>query len=254
MFISQFGVQNTGIVNDGLIMHLDFAVNPQQYANPNPTNSSYRDLNGNGNRGLLVSGSLEYTGSFGFVDFQSTLPSGSVIQPNLATNWYNQLTTGSWTIQTWLNWDFINGSGGTEVCPISQGQNSNNNGLHVICRLNKLIFAMYNNDLSSVSNLTVGKWQMFTFVYNGFSPWRKEIWFDNRLDASGNGNQYLGGASVGGPNNFTIGRVNWVSQKGNNYNGKMGNFLFYRKALNASEINQNWQATKNRFNIFTNTN
>lgn len=247
---SAHAIQNESIVSDGLIMHLDFATNPQRFANPNPTNSSYFDLSGNSNSARIISGSMEYTGSIGFLDFNSTLASGSQIQPNPNTNWYRELSTGSFTIQSWVNWDVITG----DPCLASQGNGTNNNGLHIIARTNKLGFFMYNNDLTSTSNLTAGKWQMFTCVYRGFSPWRKEIWFDNKLDASVNGSQYFGAPGAGGPNNFTIGYINWPNFKGGIMNGKIANFLFYRKALNESEINQNWQATKNRFNIFTNTN
>jgi hypothetical protein len=241
-----FSYENASIVQDGLLMHLDFGSNSQNYASPVPTNSSYFDLSGNSNSGRVTSGSLVYDASFGFVDFNSTLPSGSQIQPNTETNWYRQLTTGSFTMQAWLNWDVITG----DPCLLAQGDTINNSGLHVIARSNKLNFSMFNNDLSSVSDLTIGRWQMFTFVYYGFAPWRKEIWFDNRLDASHNGNQYLGAPTVGGPNNFNLGFINWVSFKGNPFNGKAGNFLFYKKALTASDINQNYEATKNRFNIF----
>jgi hypothetical protein len=244
---NSFATQNAGIVSDGLLMHLDFASNPQIYANPNPTRSSYFDLSGNGNSGLLISGSMQYDANIGNLDFNNTLPSGSQIQPNLGTNWYNQLVTGSWTAQYWANYDVITG----DPAIMSQGNGANNNGLHVIARSNKLIFAMFNNDLTSASDLTIGRWQMFTLVYYGISPWRKEIWFDNRLDASHNGNQYLGAPGAGAPNNFTLGYINWPSFKGGPMNGKIGNFLFYKKILSPSEINQNYQATKNRFNIFT---
>lgn len=244
-----FGYENASIVQDGLLMHLDFGSNSEIYPSPVPTNSTYFDLSGNSNNAKISSGSMAYTGSIGYVDFNSALPSGSQIQPSQRINWYNQLVTGSgWTMQAWVNWDQITGT--PEPCLVSQGNNTNNNGLHIVARTNKLVFAFYNSDLTSVSNLTVDKWQMFTFVYYAISPWRKEIWFDNRLDNSGTGNQYLGAPGAGGPQNFTIGFINWVNQKGFPMNGKIANFLFYKRPLTASDINQNYQATKNRFGYY----
>jgi hypothetical protein len=83
-------------------------------------------------------------------------------------------------------------------------------------------------------------------VYNKRAGFRKEIYFNGVLDTAANGANYAGTAA----NNFTIGTNVWGAAGGASaYNGRLGQTLIYGRPLTASDIVQNYNATKNRYNI-----
>ena len=237
-------IQQTGIVQDSLVCNLDLQ---SGQLNTLVTNS------GNNFQDSVYNTPLRITsGSFvkslttpAYIDFQS-VSTGSQIWPTNASGagiGYNFLTSTSWTMQVWTWWDVITG----DPSLIAQGALADNNGFHVIARNNKLGFNMFNNDLSSVADLPQNRWVNIALTYRRATGFRKEIYFNGVLDNAANGNQYGGGATA--PNNTTIGFINWVGYSGNPWNGRLGQMLWYNKVLTASEVRQNYDATKQIYGI-----
>lgn len=245
-----FGNQSAGIIQDSLYYNLDVANLIGAYTTPVPLNTTFLDLyTGRANNTQVKSGSFTMSADAGYLDFNSANTTGSILLPDQNIVGRTFLISSSWTIQWWGWWDVISGR---DVCLYAQGDASSANGLHIQARNSKLQFAFYLSDLTSVANLVTGRWQNYACVYKNGSQlgYRKEIYINGALDNAANGNAY-GGGSVGRP--FAIGSNLWAGTIGagsNAYDGRIGQTLIYGRALNASEIRQNYEAGKNRFNIF----
>lgn len=238
------GIQQTGIVQDSLYMNFDLQSGQLNTLVPNQ-GANFQDSVYNTPL-IITSGSfVKSTTTPAYIDFQSA-STGSQIWPTNASGagiGYDFLTSTSWTIQAWTWWDVITG----DPCLISHGRAAQNQGLHVIARNNKLQFAFYLDDIQSVTDLTANTWVNIALTYNRKTGFRKEIYLNGRLDNAANGSQYIGSSPF--PNNTTLGYINWIGFAGNPWNGRLGQMLFYGKALTASEVRQNYVATKQFYNI-----
>lgn len=237
-------IQQTGIVQDSLYMNFDLQSGQLNTLVPN-SGANFQDSVYNSPLRITSGSFVKSLTTPAYIDFQSTL-TGSQIWPTNASGagiGYNFLTSTSWTCQMWVWWDVITG----DPCIISQGASTQDQGFHVIVRDNKLLFGMYLNDLTSVSNLTANRWTNIALTYSRRTGFRKEIYLNGVLDTAANGNQYGGGATA--PNNTTIGFINWIGYSGNPMNGRLGQMLWYGRVLNPSEIRQNYDATKQIYNI-----
>jgi hypothetical protein len=241
---SSFATQQTGIVQDNLFMNFDLQNGQLNTLVPN-TGANFQDTQYNAPLRITSGSFVKSLTTPAYIDFQSA-STGSQIWPTNASGagiGYNFLTSTSWTMQAWVWWDVIAG----DPCLISHGSALQNQGFHVIARENKLQFALYLDDIQSVTNLTANTWVNIGLVYNRRTGFRKEIYLNGRLDNAANGSQYIGSSPF--PNNTTIGFINWIGYTGNPMNGRLGQMLWYNKALTASEIRQNYDATKQIYNI-----
>lgn len=237
-------IQQTGIVQDSLYMNFDLQSGQLNTLVTN-TGNSFQDSVYNSPLTITSGSFTKSLTTPAYIQFQSVSTGSQIWATNTSSAGigYNFLTSTSWTMQAWTYWGAIT----ADPCLMSQGTTTNNNGFHIIARNNKLLFGMYNNDLTSNANLTANTWINIALVYNKRAGYRKEIWFNGALDIAANGNEYTGGAS--NYNNTTIGFINWVGYTGNPWNGRLGQMLWYGKALTPSEIRQNYDATKQIYNI-----
>lgn len=146
---------------------------------------------------------------------------------------------GSWTVNAWVNADSL--SNYNILSNSSGGPVTNAFGIEA----SKIFYRNYNGvwqNNSGTTNLSLGKWFMLTWVnYAGASAnlGTMQMFVNGKSDSS-IFNSYT---TNGGPCD-AIGR-NWFSY----FNGRIGTIQFYNKSLSLTEIGQNFNAQRNRFNI-----
>lgn len=237
---NSFATQQAGIIQDSLVTYYDFS---QSESYP-MTGSIVKDLSAQVGNAVIEGGSTFSTANGGYLGFNGVSsrlnPVGtSTTGPNGA--FFNN---SSFTLQFWAYWNSV----GSEPAICFQGAGTNNQGLHVIIRSNKLLFAFFNSDLTSNASINSGQWYNIALTYSRATGFRKSIYINGALDISATGNQYSTAL-----NNFQIGRVNWTSGftfTGGYFNGFIGQFLIYGRALSLEDVRQNYNASKNRFGLY----
>lgn len=230
MSFGAFSNMSAPILENGINTYLD-AGNRSSYPN---AGNIWGDLSGLARNAILINtptyngtnnGVLDFNGSSQYADIDA-----------LPATYFR----GSWTFQCWHKFDSI-----VERCLLSAGTASNNNGLHLIVRSNTWIFGMYNNDMTVTSPVpATGRWYFTTWTYNNISPFVKQFYIDNQFIKAQNGNAYNGSG------NNELARIGWGTFNGYYFDGMMGMALIYDRVLTPEEINQNYQATKNRYGFY----
>jgi hypothetical protein len=217
------------IVTNGLVLALD-AANTKSYISGSTT---WNDLSGNGNNGTLVNGptfssanngSIVFDGIDDYVDISTS--------PNL---------TNPLTICTFVNKSFITGSDQIIYGPSANG---NDNWLSVYSNRVQ-VFATQTADVNNFtiqSNtvITANKWYYITVIIN-----------DNVISLYVNGVFDVASS----PQAFTIAGWNSTARIGQRptgqfiFNGSIANVHGYNRALSATEVLQNYNGQKSRFNL-----
>lgn len=215
------------IVNNGLVLHLD-AANSRSYAG---SGTAWNDLSGNGRNGTLVNGvgySGENNGCLVFDGVDDQMPNPVTLTTLSNTNpitttvsfWFKAAATSG---RRNLSWAFSDGM-------IIAANNSN------------LYFYRGNSYISTSVVLFDNTWKNLTRVDNG------------------NGSSllfYLNGNLVHTDQSFiTYGtsQHNFFTSYGSGalggyFLGNVGNLQLYNRALTATEIKQNFEATRGRYNV-----
>lgn len=221
------------IVSNGLVLCLD-AANKRSYPG---TGTTWTDLSGNSNNFSLINGPTFSNTNLGNIVFDGA--DDYLLISSLVWD-YNV----NFTIQFWFNTNslggvngyglFFNGNTGLNTNRVQIAGDSNGS-----IYLNTVGSSVGDDFVSAAGLVTVGKWFNFAAVRN-----------------SGVITVYLNGTSV------ASGNVNYsVSQQSNLYvgfvlssgalwylNGRMSSILINNRALSATEVLQNYNATKSRFN------
>ncbi len=221
------------IVSNGLVLCLD-AANKRSYPG---TGTTWTDLSGNSNNFSLINGPTFSNTNLGNIVFDGA--DDYLLISSLVWD-YNV----NFTIQFWFNTNslggvngyglFFNGSTGANTNRVQIAGDSNGS-----IYLNTVGSSVGDDFVSAAGLVTVGKWFNFAAVRN-----------------SGVITVYLNGTSV------ASGNVNYsVSQQSNLYvgfirssgalwylNGRMSSILINNRSLSATEVLQNYNATKSRFN------
>jgi hypothetical protein len=228
---------NPRIVTDGLVLALD-AGNPKSYPGSGTTST---DLSGNVNNGSLENGvgynssnggSLSFDGVDDYVDFTS--------EPDLNGK---SFSAGCWFKTTDADMRLI------QNC--STGGFGTKNGFQV-----SVTSSTFSNtgvtdssgnsvQFSSVSSTpyTDGNWHFICLTFNT-STGTAELYLDGIFSADGTDSGLIG-ANMNGVG-LEIGRANSSTQY---LNGNISYASIYNRALTASEIQQNFNATRSRFGI-----
>jgi hypothetical protein len=220
-------------VSNGLVLCLD-AANKRSYPG---TGTTWTDLSGNSNNFSLINGPTFSNTNLGNIVFDGA--DDYLLISSLVWD-YNV----NFTIQFWFNTNslggvngyglFFNGNTGLNTNRVQIAGDSNGS-----IYLNTVGSSVGDDFVSAAGLVTVGKWFNFAAVRN-----------------SGVITTYLNGTSV------ASGNVNYsVSQQSNLYvgfvlssgalwylNGRMSSILINNRALSATEVLQNYNATKSRFN------
>ena len=224
-----------GIVTDGLVVNLDAGYNPSYTS----SGTTWYDLSYNGNDGILVNGPTFNSTNGGSILFDGVddKVTTTVSQVNTTSLQYN-------SVEMWMRWN---------------GETSN--GFPMEFSSYRLWFASlsrfgfnrgasdnYGFNPSSLSNVWV---HLVALFYNGTYTNNSKIYI-NGIEQSLSQLQGSDGV-VSASSQVTIGGYRLSSSYP--FNGSIANFRIYNRALNPSEVLQNYQAQFPRFlgkNIVTN--
>jgi hypothetical protein len=224
------------IITDGLVLCLD-AGNPKSYPG---SGTSWVDLSRNGNDLTLQNGPTFSSGNGGAIFFDGTNDCASKTSINVSYL----------TIDVWARWtQFFSDFDGHALISNSDTDSGDPINGYLLYQAtdapyNKVKAFVYGSSLAvltSVSTLSTGVWYNITFTYNGSAT---------RLYLNGVLNNSVAatvGAIAASSANFIVGATYTVGS--DPFNGNLANVKLYNRALSASEILQNYNATKGRFKL-----
>jgi hypothetical protein len=237
--ISYYG----GIVTNGLILDLDAAKRDSYPGN----GTTWRDISGNGFIGTLNNGPTFNTDGNGCIVLDGTNDNVDLGDSNLFT-----VPTG-FSVNVWFKPSTYSNASNL----IEKYQSSGYEFVFGTFNNNTLYAWVYDNvttgyrgrTLSNISSIVpVNTWGYFTYTYDG-----------QGLSSSGkiyiNGTERITSDFSGGvfntiyntPTTLNIGRYN--PGLGGPTSGRFGTVSFYNKTLTASDILQNYNATKGRYGL-----
>ena len=213
---------NSQIVTNGLVLALD-AADKNSYVGSGTT---WTDLSGNGNTGTLVNSPTFNSGNQGSLVFNGTTQYASFTTAPI-------ITVGSTSI--WFN---TSNAGSSYRALINRSQSW---GLFLLDNI--LVTYDWGNNLNRTTNLNVatGTWQNAVLTFSEITG-----------TPSNNAIIYLNGTSVltttiknSSPLAFQIAAQN----AGQTFSGNIANAQVYNRVLSATEVAQNYNALKSRFNL-----
>jgi len=220
------------INENGLILHLD-AANVKSYPGSGTT---WTDLSGNGNNGTLTNGPTFNASNMGSIVFDGT--NDYIYRSSL-----NNFNSSTYTILLWGKFVSVSSSGVLFSLGRSSGDADTEAQLYY--NNSRLVYwdfagSIAFNFIQSSGTLSTNVYQYLGFTKN-----------------STNGTFYINGYSSGtgtaafdaniSTNDFTIGAD--IRDSINYINGNISQFLIYNRVLTASEVLQNYNATKSRFGL-----
>jgi hypothetical protein len=220
------------IITNGLVLYLD-AANRNSYTGSGTT---WTDLSGNGNNGTLTNGPTFNAANMGSIILDGT---NDYIY-RLSISNFNSST---YTILLWGKFVSVSSSGVLFSLGRSSGDADTEAQLYY--NNSRLVYwdfagSIAFNFIQSSGTLSTNVYQYLGFTKN-----------------STNGTFYINGYSSGtgtaafdaniSTNDFTIGAD--IRDSINYVNGNISQFLIYNRVLTASEVLQNYNATKSRFGL-----
>jgi hypothetical protein len=226
------------LVLPGLTLCLD-AANPKSYPGSGTT---WTDLSGNGNNGTLVNGVGYNSGNLGSLVFDGVDDRVSANISSFFTSYSQQITMEAWiyipTSATWSNGFYGNiFTRGNFAGSHGLWRTTTNNQVSAYFRQSGTTFAA----VQSVGTISRDTWFQLVAVWTGSGS---QLYINGSLVSSNSG-------SLGDTTNnleFEIGRNTAASgASGNYFTGNQAAHKIYNRALTASEIQQNFIATRSRF-------
>ena len=224
------------IVTSGLVLCLD-AADKNSYTG---TGTTWRDLSGNNNSGSLTNGPTFSNDNKGVIVFDGTndyvsIPYNSGLIPN-------NLTLSVWINRTsavyYAHFIGIPVSNTTWTSPYTSY------GIEYIGTTDTISFITgytdNNFDYTNVTSFGNGVWFHFTATYDKSNV---KIYINGTLQTTRAEPRTLYASTA----NFYIGSNNTTSEYP--FNGKIANTLLYNRSLSATEVLQNYNATKTRFGL-----
>jgi len=212
------------IVTNGLLLYLD-AANTRSYSG---SGLSVYDLSGSGNTSLLINGPTYSSSNLGYFVLDGT---NDYVNVNSLANIL------PYTAYTKIAYFYVtNFSTSNNI--ISGGFS----GQHAfwLQGLQKL-YAGHNGAWSTVTGnttLSLNTWYFGAVTYNNTTGWK--LYLNGREDGTSADTTTFGGAQE-----IVLGA--YVT--GNNFTGRISNVQVYNRALSATEIVQNYNATKRRYGL-----
>ena len=222
--------------SDNLVLHY----NPNMPESYSGTGTSVIDLAGNGLNGTMTN--ITYANpafTFNGSTSQVSIPDNAVLEPG----------TGSWSIEVWM---FNSGSSGTVLGKYNNGGNSANISYALRLTAANTIRA----DFSNGSNAQVT--DNYTFAANNWVQmvyvWDKT---NNNIYTYSNGVLKqtkaiaISGGILNATTNLFLGYYNG-GEYSQYFTGKMGIVRIYKKALSATEVLKNYDASKSLYGVVQN--
>jgi hypothetical protein len=223
-------------ITDGLVLYLD-AANTRSY----PGNGTvWSDLSRSGINGTLTNGPTFNSGNGGSIVFDGT---NDIIPLNTSTSFGSpsNLTIGIWVKYTNftvsnLGRTLFRASNLSENVGFSIYQATDSPYNRVKCYVN---LAAGLNVLNSTSQLNTNQWYFVTITYNSSVL---NLYINGLLDASSPGSGGIVWPSLARTPQFG-------ESFGSYFAGNIASTQVYNRALSATEILQNYNATKTRFGL-----
>jgi hypothetical protein len=218
------------IITDGLVLYLD-ASNTRSYVSGS---TIWNDLSRGGNTGTLVNGPTFNSGNGGSIVFDGV--DDYVISSNPTSNIFSNLP--SFTVSFWVKETTYAGNGSVLIS--SQGTND----IFLQIQSNSAYIGTINNYLTlplSLFNLTLNKISNMVFVKDN----NVAFFYLNTTQYTFPGISNF--TFMGSNNSINIGKY---TSSGFEFTGNLYSTSIYNRALSATEILQNYNATKTRFGIF----
>ena len=210
------------IVTDGLVLYLD-AANTRSYVSGSTT---WTDISRGVNNGTLINGPTFNSGNGGSIVFDGTNDYVNVVS---ATSLNEPKTIEIWMYITSQQTGMIlsRGIANYELYTFTDG----------------FVYTYWGNAFNASTNnpsITLNSWNQFCFTISGATE-----------------TVYKNGTLIGArtlnttPSYSNTGDLNLARRDTNTlyFNGRLGNIKFYNRALSATEIQQNYNATKTRFGL-----
>jgi hypothetical protein len=225
-----------GIVTNGLVLALD-AAKRDSYPG---TGTTWNDISGNRNNGTLTNGPTFDPANGGSIVFDGT---NDIIPLNTSTSFGSpsNLTIGIWVKYTNftvsnLGRTLFRASNLSENVGFSIYQATDSPYNRVKCYVN---LAAGLNVLNSTSQLNTNQWYFVTITYNSSVL---NLYINGLLDASSPGS---GGIVWPSPTRTP----QFGESFGSYFAGNIASTQVYNRALSATEILQNYNATKGRYGL-----
>jgi hypothetical protein len=224
------------IVTSGLVLNLD-AANMKSYPRSGTT---WRDLSGNNNSGSLINGPTFSSANGGSIVFDG-------VDDYVVVDSFNQLPTGSSarTINIWFNPNITTWQGNVNSL-FFYGTTGVNGAVFGIDFDTYPTMEIYTwggagRDVIFSSSFPQTGWSNLSIVYNGSTT--ISIYENSR------NTQNATVTTLSTTNTSVwIGSIN-PSYQPWYYDGRISNIQIYNRALSASEVQQNYNATKTRFGL-----
>jgi hypothetical protein len=212
---------------NGLVLALD-AGNIKSY-NAGISTTTWTDLSGMSNTGTLTNGPTYSSANNGSIVFDGSNQYGPI-----GTSGF-PFGSSAGTLSGWANATSAAAGNGNWI--ISYGSPATSQARFIGLYNQTYYFGGYGNDITAVGFQT-NTWFNMVGVYDGT-----------------NASMYINGVLVSGPTAKTWNTVASTAQIGRQtnggeyWNGRVSNIQVYNRALTASEIRQNFNATRGRFGI-----
>jgi len=212
-------------ISNGLVLHLD-AANTKSYPG---SGTSWRDLSSNGNNGTTSGTPTFSSANGGTIVFDGTDDYVNTNKLPSELSVYDQdYTFSAWVYPTNLS---------SDKTIFGTDQTTFRTGLHLIFRSGAIYQGHYSSDFSA-GTVSINNWYniVYTFVK---SSGLATIYKNGVSQGSGTISSFLGTSNV------FIGR--WAN--GNYFVGNGAMYSIWNRPLSATEIRQNYDASKSRFGL-----
>jgi hypothetical protein len=234
---------NPSVVTNGLVLCLD-AANTRSYPGSGTT---WTDLSGRGNNGTLTNGPTYSSANGGSIVFDGVNDYATVSDITGVTDFSN---TNNYSVDFWV---YVNSTqndtqnGDNDIVEKWSGPGGYPFVFRYVRATQELNCAAYNGSSQNGLNIQIShsNWWNICGVFN---------WSNSLLTVYGNGGNSIGSTTLNLTGTITNDSdLNLMRRGGatfNNYvTGRLAALKIYNRALSASEVQQNFQALRGRFNI-----
>jgi len=225
-------IGGANIVRSGLVLELD-AASRNSYPGSGTVLS---DLSGNNNTGTLVNGPTFSSTNGGNLSFNGTTQNISL--PSSLTRLNTNYSVGMWFQPTRVFTSYLTSDWSSTGRNYLLAQDVTNNKITLIIGNGS---TSQDTTLQSNLALTTNAWNNITFVVNGTT---RIIYMNGVFDNSAVGS-FSGGVTSNARNIATSDARNAADF----FQGNIATTQFYNRSLSATEISQNYNATKARFDL-----
>jgi hypothetical protein len=213
------------IARNGLVLNLD-AANQKSYPG---SGTGWNDLTGNGNNGILTNGPTFNSANGGSIVFDGV---DDYVNLSDISNY-----TNNFTINCWIK---INNSGLNVI--ISKWDTVYTSNRFFLFRVNNNILQFYdsNTTLYAGGSISSNIWTNTSFIINGSNS---QLY----INGSPSGNQFTPTLILRSGLNLALG--SYSVSLNSFFNGNIANSQIYNRALTSTEVLQNYNAQKSRFNL-----